>query len=276
MSEIPATPTEAEIEAAYLLLSEYGIPGDSPQMRALLEEQLSVAAGAAKTQTFAEFARQAGVMLDPRYSPVDQATVEWARTLSSELVRQVTDATRRGIAEVIAESLAELKGVPESARVVRSRLLADRLSKNMGMMAGLDANRIKAVLNYEESLLEAGYSAADAERMAGTFARRQLNDRAQVISQTEMRRAVESQRLEAEREAGSRDKRWMTVNDNRVSDQDAANQRQGWIKLDDNFQSGHAEPPGHPRCRCTMAYRRQPWEQVVADLRQRGVLAKGR
>lgn len=273
MAEPVQTVPDEWIEKAFLLLSDYGVPGDNPAMSALLENQLQVAAGATRTQTFSAFARKAGVPLAASYNPITPEVIAWARANSSALVKQVTDATRRGIAEVIATAIQEMQGVDEAKRMVRTKLLADKLSKRMGIMAGLDANRIKSVLTYEESLLANGYSAKDAERMTATFAKRQLADRSKVIAQTEMRRSVESATIEAEREAGAREKRWLTVNDNRVAPEDAANQAQGWVDLDKPFQSGHTEPPGHPRCRCTLAFREQPFDRIVADLRQRGVLA---
>lgn len=261
------------VDKAFLLLSDYNVPGESPQMRALLENQLQVAAGATRTQKFSEFARETGTAISAAYNPISPEVVTWARVNSSALVKQVTDATRRGIAEVIADSIYNMRGVDGAKRLVREKLLADKLSQRMGMMAGLDANRIKSVLNYEESLLANGYSVKDAKRMAQTYAKRQLNDRSKVIAQTEMRRSVESAQLEAEREMGAKEKEWMTVNDNRVSEQDADNEAQGYIPIDQSFRSGHKEPPGHPRCRCTLGYRRQPFEKTVADLRRRGVLA---
>ncbi len=35
----------------------------------------------------------------------------------------------------------------------------------------------------------------------------------------------------------------------------AANASQGWIAVDDSFQSGHDVIPGHVNCRCTIRYR---------------------
>ncbi|MEO8269846.1 MAG: hypothetical protein ABI557_09000, partial [Aureliella sp.] len=54
-------------------------------------------------------------------------------------------------------------------------------------------------------------------------------------------------------------KKWLTTNDSKV-DQDicAANQAQGWIDVDEDFQSGDATAPGHILCRCTTLYRRKP------------------
>jgi hypothetical protein len=46
----------------------------------------------------------------------------------------------------------------------------------------------------------------------------------------------------------------------------------GWVPIDEAFPSGNKEPPGHPRCRCTLDYRRQAWEKTLDDLRRQGVI----
>ena len=51
---------------------------------------------------------------------------------------------------------------------------------------------------------------------------------------------------------------WLTVGDDRVSDECRANQDQGWIPASEEFQSGHAHPPRFPGCRCCALYRRKP------------------
>lgn len=53
-------------------------------------------------------------------------------------------------------------------------------------------------------------------------------------------------------------KAWLSVGDDRVRPEHRENQAQGWIDIDDTFQSGHERPPTDPRCRCTVQYRRDP------------------
>jgi SPP1 gp7 family putative phage head morphogenesis protein len=54
------------------------------------------------------------------------------------------------------------------------------------------------------------------------------------------------------------EKAWLTVGDDRVSDDCRANQNGGWIALDDAFLSGVKLVPQHPGCRCVVVYRRTP------------------
>lgn len=56
------------------------------------------------------------------------------------------------------------------------------------------------------------------------------------------------------------EKQWLDVHDGRVDPVCKGNAGQGWIPLDQAFQSGHQQPTAHPGCRCTTQYRRQPSE----------------
>lgn len=53
------------------------------------------------------------------------------------------------------------------------------------------------------------------------------------------------------------EKSWLTVGDDRVSEECRANQAQEWIPLDQAFSSGVANAPGHVACRCTTLYQRK-------------------
>lgn len=56
----------------------------------------------------------------------------------------------------------------------------------------------------------------------------------------------------------SMEKSWLTVADDRVRPEHRANQGQGWIPLDDDFQNGSDRPPTDPKCRCALLMRRKP------------------
>lgn len=51
-------------------------------------------------------------------------------------------------------------------------------------------------------------------------------------------------------------KQWLTTGDAQVTDECAANGDMGWIKFDQEFESGDDSAPrsDHPRCRCTTLY----------------------
>jgi hypothetical protein len=83
------------------------------------------------------------------------------------------------------------------------------------------------------------------------------SDRAELISFTEISRAVGQGALEsykaAEEDGVDVQKQWLTAEDDLV-DEDICqpNSDQGPIDLDDQFDSGDDAPPGHPRCRCRL------------------------
>lgn len=81
------------------------------------------------------------------------------------------------------------------------------------------------------------------------------SDRAMLIAQTEVNRAISAGAYNAAREVGAKEKEWVNVGDDRVSEDIClANTGQGKIKFRKAFQSGDHYPPGHPDCRCTVVY----------------------
>lgn len=55
---------------------------------------------------------------------------------------------------------------------------------------------------------------------------------------------------------------WITIGDDLQSDSDVANEAQGWIPIEQPFQSGHLAPPSRPSCRCTVSYRKTEPDKV--------------
>lgn len=85
--------------------------------------------------------------------------------------------------------------------------------------------------------------------------------RAQLIATNTMGRAYEFGNREPLREAHERgnnvEKSWATVNDDKVTEECAANEEEGWIPFEQAHKSGDQNPlrSGNPRCRCTELYR---------------------
>jgi len=80
------------------------------------------------------------------------------------------------------------------------------------------------------------------------------DSRAMMIARTEMIAANNKGHMAAFKNSGVvRYKAWSTAGDDDVDEEIcAANEDEGPIPLDDEFQSGDSEPPGHPNCRCTL------------------------
>lgn len=102
------------------------------------------------------------------------------------------------------------------------------------------------------------------EGFAGRRPQQHIRSRAHLVAVQEAGEAYEEGNLAVGRElqaAGlEMEKSWLTVGDNRVSDQCLADEGAGWIPLEDPFPSGNDSPPGHVACRCTLLTRRKPSE----------------
>lgn len=87
-----------------------------------------------------------------------------------------------------------------------------------------------------------------------------IRSRAELIAVTEMGDAYVAGTVAAAQElkdAGlAIEKHWLTVGDKRVDEGTCRkNETAGWIDLDEHFPSGHANPLGHPGCRCDLQTR---------------------
>jgi hypothetical protein len=83
-----------------------------------------------------------------------------------------------------------------------------------------------------------------------------LQSRAELIAVTEAGEAYEAGSMIVAQDLAAAglemEKSWLAVRDGRSEDGICApNAAQGWIPLDQDFQSGHSRPLGHPACRCT-------------------------
>lgn len=85
-----------------------------------------------------------------------------------------------------------------------------------------------------------------------------IRNRAELIAVYEIGQAYESAGRQTVNRVASKgipmEKSWLTVGDDRVSTPCRNNQEQGWIPLDEAFQSGHQQPCAHPACRCCALY----------------------
>jgi SPP1 gp7 family putative phage head morphogenesis protein len=104
--------------------------------------------------------------------------------------------------------------------------------------------------------IEEGWSADElAHEIAGSIGF--SDERAQTIARTETIAANNQGNLAAYKDAAAQGialmKEWLTAGDDLVSEECQANEDQGPIPLDDDFDSGDDAPPLHPNCRCAVA-----------------------
>ncbi len=130
------------------------------------------------------------------------------------------------------------------------------VKRDLDMVKGLDNPRAARLLKYENYLRAKGELDEEIiQKKVDRYFNKLLNDRKETIARTEMRYATGEGHYEEAKENKKRWKAWMTVKDDRVSDLCAGNEAVSWIKIEDQFPSGHSHVPGHPNCRCTIAYK---------------------
>ena len=83
--------------------------------------------------------------------------------------------------------------------------------------------------------------------------------RAGLIAQTEVNEAYNFGRQETAKEWGADEKAWETESGN-PCEICLANEDQGYIDFDEDFDSGDDAPPAHPNCQCTVNFRKTAGE----------------
>ncbi len=82
--------------------------------------------------------------------------------------------------------------------------------------------------------------------------------RSQLIARTETANALSEASLDNMKAMGIDGKEWITVGDDRVSDECLGNEAEGVIPVNQMFSGGVMAPPQHPDCRCALAPARLP------------------
>jgi hypothetical protein len=269
-----AAPPPAElVDAAYQVIVQV-LPDEDPRLFALLQPRVAVVGQAAEAQTLREVLEKFGTELPANANPlsraqIDKFTIDWSNRYAHKAVAQVTDSTRRGIAQTVAEGIWREAGVAGTAKNIRVDLVADDLSGALGRNRGLDKSRVASVAKERARLEAAGVTGDELERKLDKFATAQLNDRAKVIAQDQMRQTTSSAQEAQAQRYGARRKRWAGPNDEKTRDECRANLGQGWIPINSTFASGDDITPQGPRCRHHTQYEGvdvQKVREVLAEL----------
>jgi hypothetical protein len=193
-------------------------------------------------------------------------TGEVSRIATAKARRLAEDAAR-SLAEQIAK--ADLKSMGETiAQGLEAGKRPRDLYNKLQEVKGLDSNRAKQYEKARQALEESGLSDKEVERQLEREYQRLLRERRKTIAQTEGRIATsEARRVEAENR-GAKWKRWVTSQDDRVSDICMGNEADGVIPIEQPFSSGAQQTPGHPNCRCSVSYVKSDKAKESAELRQ--------
>jgi Phage Mu protein F like protein len=194
-------------------------------------------------------------IIDAGLGIFDEASVLTARLLADPLDVLTSAALDLGAGEMIADLSMDLSfdlANPRAVQYLQRRgaelvtkidqttreqlrdLLVDGVSQGQGY--GTIATRIRDLFSgfsTERGTLIATYEAGSAYSEGNLIVGQDLQDGG----------------LEME-------KSWLAEMDDRTSDECAANADQGWIPLDEAFQSGDDRPLAHPNCRCALLIRR--------------------
>ena len=77
--------------------------------------------------------------------------------------------------------------------------------------------------------------------------------RSELIARTETADALSQASLNAMEDMGIEGKQWITVGDEKVSDECLGNEADGVIPVGQAFSGGAMAPPQHPDCRCALS-----------------------
>jgi hypothetical protein len=193
-----------------------------------------------------------------------EVTLETAKVFSAPIDAAVAKALEYGGMAMIAELGMKLKWDLKNPRAVQ-------YLKDYGAAQVTNIN--ETTRNYLQTLItqaaEEGWSykrTAEAiierfEEFAVGKPQAHIDSRAHLIAVTETGNAYEEgNRIIAKdlQDAGiEMEKYWSTVKDDKVSEGCVENEAAGWIKIDQEFPSGHQRPLRFPGCRCECRYRRK-------------------
>ena len=177
-----------------------------------------------------------------------------------EALAAATELATRQARKIAADlTKAELSKIAQKVRDnIEAGNAFDKLYGQLSEITGLDKNRAATLAKYKAQLEANGVSGAELVKKTEKMREKLLRDRRKTIAQTEQRMATENGKASLANARGNKFKRWITAQDDLVSDMDESNQAQGWIKIGEAFSSGDDQPPSHPNCRCTVVYRTAP------------------
>lgn len=184
-----------------------------------------------------------------------QTIIDEARKHAAQFVKYVSEEQKTAIANAIATGIEEQLGVQKTSRLVRDSI-------------GLDPQRAERLAKFRAEKEATGLTGDKLERAIARERTGLLNERAGLIAQNEIGKAIESAGLKSAAAQGFRYKAWNTVGDSRVRESHVANEAEGPIPIDQPFSNGSMHPNDGVDdigCRCTLVY---STESGLANLRE--------
>lgn len=185
-----------------------------------------------------------GNLIDPQ----SQTISNFIQSQGGKLIKEISTAQFNAINTLVRQaSLTDSMTVDELARAIRP-------------CVGLTQRQAQAVKHYYDSMIDQGYSPAEARKKEAIYAERMHRRRAATIAQTEMAFAynygmdavVRDNIKNGIYEPGVT-KKWRTAYDENVCDICGGIDGEE-VGIDEPFSNGYMLPPGHPNCRCAVSY----------------------
>ncbi len=185
--------------------------------------------------------------LEIRFDLLNPRAVDWVKTHSGELIREVTEETRLAVRDVIRRAFEEGMHPYTSARHIRN-------------MVGLTQRQALAVDNFRKRLMEEGVTGEKLAKRVQDYQQRLIRWRAKNIARTETITASNQGALELHNQAveqgllpPSVEKEFITTPDERLCEMCAPldGQRKPLNQPFDTDLGPVMVPPVHPQCRCT-------------------------
>ena len=182
----------------------------------------------------------------------------FARALMPTSLHPLTFSATAGETSEYNEAITDLIGAAAKSlgQVAGPDLAGEYLANNSlsKLTGGLDKTSIERL---QDALATAWDKGGDYNSMVSAITDT-FDDfsttRAELIAQTEANDAYSDARHEIAVEAGLDEKRWDPDGD--ACPECQANADQGWIDIDDSFDSGDDAPTAHPGCDCGCDYRK--------------------
>ena len=182
---------------------------------------------------------------------------------SGDYVAEVTAAAKGGADQAIARIKTEIPEDMLDVRDPRAVEWADKYAASMLTSDGSGGTLADATRNMiRETITKGLQDKLSRDELAAVLedAYAFSTDRADLIAVTEIGNATRGGLFEGYKAAGMQQKRWLLSNDDNVCPVCKANAAQGYIPINEPFQSGDMQPLAHPRCQCDLAARLNPKE----------------
>ncbi len=172
--------------------------------------------------------------IEASFDTLNTQAVELAETITSTMVREVTDETRKGISYAIRDGLQGGRSIPQIAKSIKP-------------LVGLTESQVISVANYEERLLidRPTWNRKQIDRGVNKYERKKHRERTRMIARTESSTAMNEGSLNVY-ESEEVDVEWIAVAGNEF-DPEECQDNDGKIF---SIAEARGRIPVHPNCEC--------------------------